>query len=226
MIGASPTSCLNCSDGGNFEGAHHLIRRERGELSEEAVAVGETLLSQRRTRPQPEVDGKIVTAWNALAGVGLVIAGRAIGQPDYIAMARRLRNQLLESNADLSANTDGTVTVRLARSSLGGNRSNGEFLEDYAAMLLLETYLCEHLPAERSSKRSSKHSSDSGAINDSERDSATGDSSGAVPSAALRRALETAVLRFRDSGDAGNGEEPVWNLSRADDFVHGSRRRV
>ncbi|MDA3951797.1 MAG: DUF255 domain-containing protein, partial [Spirochaeta sp.] len=178
--------------GGNFEGSHHLIRRDRGELSADAAGAVAALLSHRRTRSQPEVDRKIVTAWNALAGIGLIVAGRSLGQPEYIAMARRLHDRLLADNAEISANQDGAVTVRLARSSLDGHRSNGEFLEDYAATLLFETYLCEHPTAEQT-----------------EHDGANRH--------ALRTALETEVLRFRDNLDGA--EEPIWNLARADDFA-------
>ncbi|MFW5642522.1 MAG: thioredoxin domain-containing protein [Alkalispirochaeta sp.] len=125
--------------GGNFEGQHHLVRRHRGPRSVEEREVAERLLDERRTRRQPEVDRKIVTAWNALTGVALVVAGRYLDRPDWRGRAVALREELLKRNGRL---VDGTL--RLARSSLDGRIGReSAFLEDYAACLLLETFLRE-----------------------------------------------------------------------------------
>jgi uncharacterized protein YyaL (SSP411 family) len=133
---------LELVPGGNFEGKHHLLRRNDGQLSPRERSLLERLLLRRRRRPQPGVDGKVVTSWNALAGIGLVVAGRYLNRPEWIERAWRLRSELYRRN--ITVTEDGKV-VRVARSSLGEDRSNGAFLEDHAALLLFETYLAETL---------------------------------------------------------------------------------
>lgn len=122
--------------GGNFEGFHHLIRRENGSLPEEDRSFLERLLRQRRGRVQPEADTKIITVWNALAASALVYAGRFLPDPDLVEEARRLYGNLERSNRL----PDG----RWIRSSLAGNRNSVECLEDYGAVLYLVTLLAEH----------------------------------------------------------------------------------
>ena len=69
------------SEEGNFEGRNHLIKRpgRRTGASPHRVDAGieeseNRLLEVRRKRSQPFVDGKIISGWNALAGIGLVMA--------------------------------------------------------------------------------------------------------------------------------------------------------
>lgn len=60
---------------GNFEGKNHLIRKKTG-YGKEISAIEEKLLEVRRKRVQPFTDRKKVTSWNALAGIGLLMAGK------------------------------------------------------------------------------------------------------------------------------------------------------
>jgi uncharacterized protein YyaL (SSP411 family) len=133
--------------GGNFEkGLHHLIRRDedlRGGGGRRGVGddaeineIISRLLAVRNERPQPFRDDKIVTSWNALAGVALLEASLALNTPEAADRARELYAALARANRS----TDG----RWFRSSLDGTVNETEFLEDYAAILLFETYLLEH----------------------------------------------------------------------------------
>jgi len=89
------------------------------------------LLAIRIKRAQPFVDKKIITSWNAILGVGLVIASRYTGAG--LEKAETLFKRLLEKHYK-----DG----RLCHSSLHHVQSEA-FLEDYASVLLLATYLYE-----------------------------------------------------------------------------------
>ncbi len=120
---------------GNFEGKLHLVAMRDPAEEEAAGDILDKLLGERRKRPQPERDDKIVTSWNALAGVGLLEAWRATGERRYVERAQQLYDGLVERNRQ-----DGV----LSHSSLSGRGAQGQgFLEDYAATLLLETYLYE-----------------------------------------------------------------------------------
>ncbi|MFW5975909.1 MAG: thioredoxin domain-containing protein [Alkalispirochaetaceae bacterium] len=128
-------SLFESAKSGNFEGKLHLVAmREPGE-EEAARGVLDKLLRERSTRPQPERDEKIVTSWNALAGVGLAEAWRATGETRYLERAEALYAELVERNRREEG---------FSHSSISGKGAQEEgFLEDAAAVLLLETYLYE-----------------------------------------------------------------------------------
>ena len=130
--------------GGTVDGRHHLVRNQSDADPDRERAVLERLLEVRRRRPQPATDDKVVTAWNALTGVALVEAGRMLQDPSLLARARDLYQALRARNHA----GDGW-----ARSSLGTMRSPGRFLEDTAAVLLLETYLAEDAATEEDHRR-------------------------------------------------------------------------
>ncbi len=130
------TALFEIEPGGNFEGSYHLVRRDDGPLDEGDRRAMTELLEQRRTRPQPDVDDKIVTAWNALAGIALVQAGRHLRREDLMKLARRLYTALEKKNR--------RADRRWVRSSRGGVHGPVECLEDYAALLYLVTLLAEH----------------------------------------------------------------------------------
>jgi uncharacterized protein YyaL (SSP411 family) len=90
------------------------------------------LRSRRDARPQPGVDDKVLTDWNALAIVGLVRAGRSLVRPDWIAAAARAADAL--SAAAVTTAADGTVRVRHTAGVDG-------FLEDHAGLALAELEL-------------------------------------------------------------------------------------
>jgi uncharacterized protein YyaL (SSP411 family) len=134
---------------GNFEGRTHLIRRDGGVLPADITATLNTLLELRKERPQPASDDKIVTAWNGLAGIALIHAGRFLQRPDLTARGTELFDRLWEQN--------GLPDQRLLRSTLPGKDPESvECLEDYGAMLVYTTMLMEETedPAEISRLRS------------------------------------------------------------------------
>ncbi len=115
---------------GNFEGKIHLIKKKNVPLPE----IEKKLLQIRKSRPQPFTDKKIVTSWNALVGIGFVMAYRALGSDELKEKARSVLDALLKKHYH-----DGM----LCHSSHEGKIQNDEFLEDYASMLLFVTYLSE-----------------------------------------------------------------------------------
>ncbi len=90
------------------------------------------LRARRDTRPQPGVDVKVLTDWNALAIVGLVRAGRTLGRTDWIDAARRAADALHASAVTTAS--DGSVRVRHTAGVDG-------FLEDHAGLALAELEL-------------------------------------------------------------------------------------
>ncbi len=115
---------------GNFEGRNHLIKIKDRDIR----TVERKLLEVRNKRPQPFTDRKIVTSWNALTGIGLVMAYRYAAREDALDQANHLFKQLIEKHY-----IDGIMH----HSSLDGELQSGEFLEDYASVLLLATFLYE-----------------------------------------------------------------------------------
>ena len=85
----------------NFEGKWHLhVYRSIAQLAEEyarepaAVAQAinrarDTLFAAREQRIRPGRDDKVLTAWNGLMIRGMAIAGRHLGEPEWIASAER-----------------------------------------------------------------------------------------------------------------------------------------
>ncbi len=112
----------------NFEGrAWHLVRRNaldgHGPALEAAI---DALLSTRAGRIAPATDHKRLTAWNALAVEGLVRAGMALAQDDWIDAAERAFG-FIEQNAWAGG---GLFAVHA-----GGRAYNAGTLDDYAFTL-------------------------------------------------------------------------------------------
>lgn len=118
------------SSKGNFEGNIHLIRKNFKKIPK----VEDKLLEVRRLRTQPFVDKKIITSWNALVGVGLFMHWKVTKDKTILDKVKNLLENLLKLNY---------VGERLVHSSLDGNLQDGEFMVDYASLLLLATYLHE-----------------------------------------------------------------------------------
>ncbi|MBI1970338.1 thioredoxin domain-containing protein [Candidatus Woesearchaeota archaeon] len=116
--------------GQNVEGKTHLIKRTNAFLPD----IEKKLLQLRKKRKQPFTDKKYVTSWNALAGIGLLMAYRHCD----IDVAK-VKAKLLFSNILAQHYREGIVH----HSSYNGKLQPGEFLEDYATVLLLATYLYE-----------------------------------------------------------------------------------
>ena len=118
---------------------HTSERTERHHTTEshshpQIQALLKKLLALRRQRPQPARDTTVLTSWNALTGIALLVAGRYTGTPRYSTASRALWKAL--STHHLRAD-------RLIHSSVHGVPQEGEFLEDYAALLLFGSMLNE-----------------------------------------------------------------------------------
>jgi len=120
----------NITHRGNFEGQIHLTRKNFTSLE----SIEGKLLKIRKSRTQPFVDKKIITSWNALVGVGLVMHWRATGDKKSLEKARSLLKSLLELHYQ---------NAELVHSSLDEGLQRGEFMGDYASLLLLVSYLHE-----------------------------------------------------------------------------------
>ncbi|MEK7145759.1 MAG: hypothetical protein AAB802_01080, partial [Patescibacteria group bacterium] len=117
-------------EGGNFEGRIHLMKKVEAERSE----AEEKLLKIRKGKVQPFRDDKILTSWNALIGMGLLMAYRFAEIEEAKVMATKLFEKLLATHYK---------NGKLLHSSLHGEGEGREFLEDYAALLLFATAMFE-----------------------------------------------------------------------------------
>jgi len=118
------------TDQGNFEGKNHLVKIRDKYIPD----VEEKLLEIRKNRPQPFTDRKHITSWNAYTAIGFLMAYRYAGLESGLDRAERILHLLHERHF---------TGETLAHSSLDGEIQPGEFMEDYASMLLLLTYLHE-----------------------------------------------------------------------------------
>jgi uncharacterized protein YyaL (SSP411 family) len=95
--------------------------------------------SSRARVEAPPIDEKVLTGWNGLAIEALALAGRLLDHPEWIAMARRAADFLLEQHR----------TDRLIRTSIGGAISSARAtLEDFGMLAsgLLELALATGEP--------------------------------------------------------------------------------
>lgn len=114
----------------NFESKIHLLKRTNTFLPE----IEKKLLRLRKKRKQPFTDRKYITSWNALIGIGLLMAYRHCNDSMAKVKAKRLFNNILTRHY-----REGIFH----HSSYDGKLQPGEFLEDYATVLLFTTYLYE-----------------------------------------------------------------------------------
>ena len=113
-----------------------LVRPEK--KLETVPVLEKKLLLLRKKREQPFVDRKIITSWNSLLGIAFVMAERCGCSIQGYKKAEMLFHTLLKKHY-----THKDSSKKLAHSSLGNNVQSQEFLEDYAALLLVATYLYE-----------------------------------------------------------------------------------
>lgn len=115
---------------GNYEGKHHLVKLSRLPIGH----IETKLLNNRKTRPQPFVDRKILTDLNCLTGIAYIHAGRALERKDYSQKAVAILTELLKRHFKNDA---------LCHSSFDGVAQKEQYLQDYASLLLFITYLHE-----------------------------------------------------------------------------------
>jgi uncharacterized protein YyaL (SSP411 family) len=149
------------TDRGNFEG-HNILHVQRRpddvarvmgmpvEKVEEIAARGrQQLFATRQRRPRPDLDDKVLTAWNGMALRAFAHAARALGRDDYRAVAEQnaeflLRKLRREDGMLLRAWRD-KETRRQGDKDLGENQSPQSsvlspqhsplgFLEDHALL--------------------------------------------------------------------------------------------
>ncbi len=113
---------------GTFESGTSVLQlREDPDDPERFARVRERLFLARRSRPQPDRDDKVVTAWNGFAVTALAEAGVAFDVPEWIDAAATCARTLLDRHL---------VGGRLRRASLGGVVGDpAGVLEDYGAFV-------------------------------------------------------------------------------------------
>jgi uncharacterized protein YyaL (SSP411 family) len=94
-----------------------------------------TLLEERAKRPRPNLDDKIITAWNGLMISAFARAAQVLGDTAYLEAATRAADFVRSKLYDEKAQT-------LVRSYRGGPSGIGGFAEDYAFYIqgLLDLY--------------------------------------------------------------------------------------
>jgi len=124
------TYIYQISPSGNFAGKNHLIKKDERFLP----TIEAKLLEARRSRSQPFIDKKFITSWNALTGIAFIMAHRYIGYQEGLEKAEVIFDTLIEKH------TEGNI---IFHSSINSKVQGESFLEDYASLLLLATYLGE-----------------------------------------------------------------------------------
>lgn len=112
---------------GTFEHGASVLQLPRDPDDPQRWAdVRTALLAARLTRPQPERDDKVVTAWNGLAITALAEASVALDRPELLDAATRCARAVWDLHI---------VDGRLRRASLGGVvGDSAAILEDHAAL--------------------------------------------------------------------------------------------
>ena len=108
-----------------------VLARERRMTAEQLLAElagpRARLLAVRGARPRPATDDKILTDWNGLAVAGLAVAGRALGEPAWVARAARGAEFLLAAMRPAGG--------PLCHVWRGGPARIDAYLGDYAGLL-------------------------------------------------------------------------------------------
>ncbi|HEY9311619.1 thioredoxin domain-containing protein [Williamsia sp.] len=119
---------FNVTAAGTFEdGASTLQLRADPDDVTRFESVRSRLSAARALRPQPGIDGKVVTGWNAMTITALAEAGAGLGRPDWIELAAWCAGELLERHQPGG---------RLRRSSLDGVAGDPlAMLDDHAALV-------------------------------------------------------------------------------------------
>ena len=119
---------------GNLPELAKNMEMSYGDLKARLAPIKAKLLKVREARKVPHLDTKIITAWNGLMIDAFALAGQTFGKPEYIAIADKAAQYLMEK-ARLK---DG----RLARVIGHGEAMFDAYLEDYAFLMdgLLSLY--------------------------------------------------------------------------------------
>ena len=122
--GAWAAATFGVTEQGTFEHGRSTLRLPHDpDDVERYERVRATLLLARMSRPQPELDDKVVSSWNGLTITALAMAGMALQRPDWIDAARNAAGYVLDKHE-----SEG----RLRRVSRHGTASEAAgVLEDY-----------------------------------------------------------------------------------------------
>ena len=142
----------NISAKGNWEGTNILHITTR--ISEVARIYGfseteagnilyrcrEVMLAARHQRERPQLDDKIITAWNAMLLTALCRAARRFSSPKWEQYARQLGRFLTSKMMQGSSSGSGSPLMRIY---VNGEATQPGFLDDYALLAESLTHLFE-----------------------------------------------------------------------------------
>ncbi len=100
-------------------------------LYENVDSIRETLYQKRQTRIAPDIDKKIVTAWNGMMITAFARAGQQLNKPDYIMAAKKAAEYLWQTHHFQAQGESG-----LWRASLDAKASVPATQADYAYLTL------------------------------------------------------------------------------------------
>ncbi len=113
------------------EGSLPYVERETAGFRKHLAA----LYKKRQERPNPPIDRKILTSWNALAAVAFAKGGQALGKEEYTETAKEILAYIDAVHR--------TPSGRLYAKSFGGEAGTMAFSEDYAYLLWAQLTLWE-----------------------------------------------------------------------------------
>ncbi len=114
----------------NLEDKLHLIKKNMIFIEK----IEGKLLEFRKKLTQPFVDKKIITSWNCILGIAFIINYRFTNNIKPKDKALNIFKKIVDNHYKHG---------RLSHSSINLLLQEGEFLEDYAALLLFTTYIYE-----------------------------------------------------------------------------------
>ncbi len=124
-VGPYAARVFGVTEAGTFEGGRSVLQLPRDPDDPDRFAAERArLLDERRRRPQPARDDKVVAAWNGLAIAALAETGALYGEPAWVDAARDAASLLCE------VHLAGGRLARTSRAGLAG--ANVGVLEDYA----------------------------------------------------------------------------------------------
>jgi uncharacterized protein len=126
------------TEDGNFESGHNIlgVKKAVETISPDGLQTLEMakniLLRAREKRPQPNLDNKILTAWNALMLTGFVDAYRALGNPKYLDIALKNGQFIIQNRLQANGKLYRLAPISEPKFDLPNPKSISGFLEDYA----------------------------------------------------------------------------------------------
>lgn len=81
--------------------------------------------AERASAVPPAIDGKVLTGWNGLAIESLALAGRILGQPDWVDAAATAADRVADLNGDVRSSLDGVRSTAPATLEDLGDLANG-----------------------------------------------------------------------------------------------------